>query len=261
MIEIKDYHDDHTLDKASFCILDYQKGFDAPSKIRKAWIKKMMKKGLNGFVAFDDGVPAGYFEYCPIEVAPDRVKGRDLTFIVCGLVHLWDRPERKRYTGKGIGRLLIERIEKEARKRTKGIVAWGYDWDNWFMPAPFFRHLGYKDIDSDGNRVLLLKSFKRGITKPKFIKKNRQFKPIKGKIVVDILASEQCPFFIGLVSKWHQAVKDLGRRYQIRVHPLKTNRDFCKIGSGMAILVQGKPAPLGPMSIERIREILIKEGK
>ncbi|HID32865.1 MAG TPA: N-acetyltransferase [bacterium (Candidatus Stahlbacteria)] len=260
MITIRDYQDDNSLDVASVCTLNYEKGFGLAKLIRNRWLKGMMKKGLSGFVAYDNETPVGFFEYCPIEEAPDRVKGRDLIYIVCGLVHLWDRPQRRRYTGKGIGRRLIEGIEQVARKKAKGIVAWGYDWGNWFMPAGFFKHLGYEEVDRDGRRLLLWRCFKRYVRPPQFVRKGYIFKPVTGKIVIDILVSEQCPFFINLVSKWQKVIKGLGPHYRARIHRLSSNRDFQRFGLGMAILINGRPVPLGPMSEERIREIIVKEG-
>jgi len=260
MIEIRDYRDPESLTLASVCTLNYEKGYELAGMVRRRWLKWMMRRGLSGLVAYEGKTPVGFFEFIPIEEAPDRIQGKDLIYIICGMVHLWDRPERKRYTGRGIGRMLIERIERVAKRRAKGVVAWGYDWDSWYMPAGFFRHLGYEEVDREGKRVLLLKRFKR-VEPPRFIRKDFEFTPIKGKVVIDIFSSEQCPFFISLVSKWQQVVKGMGKRYFIRIHQLRTNRDFIKFGRGMSILINGRPIPLGPMSSERIKEILLKEGR
>ena len=50
--------------------------FAAANAKREEWLDGMFRQGLRGWVAFQDGIPAGYVEYLPIQVAPFPVVAR-----------------------------------------------------------------------------------------------------------------------------------------------------------------------------------------
>jgi predicted N-acetyltransferase YhbS len=167
---------------------------DACGQKRIAWLHKMHEKGLRVKVAFLDDKPVGFLYVMPVEVSPWGPLGKDLFVFPC----LWVLNQAK---GKGAGSSLINEAEKEAQKQgRKGIVTYGYYHDFWFMPAPFFEKMGYKVADRRtwnageffGDEAILWKIFDQSAEVPRFLKSNYRFKPIPGKVAVDLFFNRFC---------------------------------------------------------------------
>jgi GNAT superfamily N-acetyltransferase len=167
---------------------------DACGQKRIAWLYKMYEKGLRVKVAILDDKPKGFLYVVPIEVSPWGPLGKDLLVIPC----LWVLNQVK---GKGVGSSLIIEAEKEALKQgRKGIVTIGYYHDFWFMPALFFEKMGYEVADRRtwnaseffGDEAILWKVFDKTVEVPRFLKSAYQFKPIPGRVVVDLFFNRFC---------------------------------------------------------------------
>lgn len=167
---------------------------DACGRRRIAWFHKMFEKGLRVKVAILEGKPVGFLYVMPIEVSPWGPLGKDLLVIPC----LWVINQAK---GKGTGSNLVLEAEKEvSRQNRKGIVTCGYYHDFWFMPAPFFEKMGYKVVDRRtwnageffGDEAILWKTFDPSAEVPKFLKSNYQYKPVEGKVVIDLFFNTFC---------------------------------------------------------------------
>ena len=63
--------------------------FASANAKRDRWLDEMFRKGLRGWIAFQDRKPIGYVEYVPIEVAPYPVAGQNANFLTC----LWVLPD------------------------------------------------------------------------------------------------------------------------------------------------------------------------
>ena len=174
------------------------RGIDACGKRRINWLRNMYKRGLRVKVALLDDRPVGFLYVMPIEVCPWGPLGKDLSVIPCLFVLNNEK-------SKGAGSGLIAEAEKEARLQgKKGIVTVGYYHDFWFMPARFFEKCGFslvgkiREVTSEGENeylnkeAILWKVFDHSAEAPEFLKANYHFKPIPGKVVVDLFWNVFC---------------------------------------------------------------------
>jgi predicted N-acetyltransferase YhbS len=153
---------------------------------RISWLRSMEKYGLKVKVALIDNIHAGFLYVMPIEINPWQIQGGDLMVFPC-LV------SQSKYSKKGIGKELINAAEEETKRQDrKGIATVGYFWDFWFMPAEYFLKLGFKIGEKRGKEAILWKQFDQKAEAPQFREENYIFKPIKGKIVIDLFWNRFC---------------------------------------------------------------------
>lgn len=158
--------------------------------LRAKWLRDAVEKGAVVKVALDDkGEPAGFVQAVPIEWGW-YVAGQDLYHIPCICVNYRDVYERK--TGKGRGRIMMEALEHDLRPKTKGIAVTALDNDFWFMPYGFFKKLGYKEVVRNGEMVLMIKRWADG-PDPVFHSEPYSYKPVPGKVAVDVFWNSNCP--------------------------------------------------------------------
>jgi GNAT superfamily N-acetyltransferase len=159
---------------------------------RLAWLRAMQEKGSRVKVATLDGERAGFLHVIPIECSPWGPIGRDLLVIPC-LVSV--------NKGHGVGRALLAAAEDEARQQSrKAIVTIGYRHDFWYMPATFFDANGFSECEyrqreprrSEDKAVLLWKVVDESAQVPVSLKPNHTFKPIPGKVVIDLFWNSFC---------------------------------------------------------------------
>ena len=160
--------------------VDESAEIDACGKRRSEWFRKMYDKGFRAKVALFNDAHAGFLYSLPIEQCPWWLSGKDLLVVPCLYV-------LKDYSNKGIGQELINTAEKQAlAQNLKGIVTIGYEHDFWFMPASFFKKLGFSQANRKGNSIIMWKLFDDSVQPPVFLERNYQFKPVSGKVVVDL---------------------------------------------------------------------------
>jgi GNAT superfamily N-acetyltransferase len=158
---------------------------------RLKWIEEMWSKGLEIIVALGPRrSKKGLIEYIPIEIAPEPVKGKNSLLINC----IWVLP---RFKKAGIGKGLMQHFLDDAKK-VGGASVLSYEGDKWFgyfdyMPASFFKRLGFKEVSRDETRVLLHLDLGAHIT-PRLLTPKSQRIEKKGKTVVDIFCNSQCPW-------------------------------------------------------------------
>lgn len=159
----------------------------AAARRRIAWLRSMYEKDSRVKVASIDGEQVGFLHVMPIEVCPWGPIGQNLSVIPCLVV-------LKKAKHRGVGRTLINSAEEEARRQgRKGIVTIGYYHDLWFMPAPFFEKCGLSVVKCNDETAILWKVFDTSVETPMFLEPNYQFKPIPGKVVVDLFWNTFCP--------------------------------------------------------------------
>jgi GNAT superfamily N-acetyltransferase len=165
---------------------------DSCADRRLVWLNAMHEKGLRVKVATLNREQAGFLHVIPIESCPWGPLGRDLLVIPC-LVSV-----NKRH---GVGKALLAAAEEEARHQDrKGIVTIGYYHDFWYMPASFFEANGFSkctaaghtDFDAQHRAAVLWRVFDEHIEAPALLKPNYEFKPIPGKVVIDLFWNEFC---------------------------------------------------------------------
>lgn len=205
---------------------------------RLKWLEKMMPQGLEIMVALGPKKgKKGLIEYLPIEIAPEPVKGENSLFIDC----MWILPP---FWKKGIAKKLMQHFLKEARK-VGGATVLAYEGDKWFryafdyMPASFFRKLGFKEVSRDGTRVLLHLDLETHQF-PTLIPPKKQVTSEKGEIVMDVFCNSQCPWCGWMVDN----IKKNLRKYSgVTLNVVNTNRRDVieKFGMSRGIHINGEP--------------------
>jgi thiol-disulfide isomerase/thioredoxin len=231
---------------------------DACSKRRTAWFKKMERKGLKIKVAFFDKNPAGFLYLMPIEVSPWGPIGKGLLVIPC--LYVLNKNQKN-----GLGKILIQEAEKEAKKqKKKGIVIFGYYWDFWFMPAAFFEKLGYKVAQKRGKEAILWKVFDFSAEVPKFLESKYEFKPIQGKVVVDLFYNTFCQTSNIEAERVKEIAKEFGNKVVLNEYGADDQKILSLYQVPRGIFIDGKEIGWGyEAPKEGIREAInqaLKDG-
>ncbi|MBD3286072.1 GNAT family N-acetyltransferase, partial [candidate division WOR-3 bacterium] len=183
-IEIRDMQTEDEVFVGSCTHVNETDEWNEVCKRRIEWFHRMYdEKGLRIKVALVDGKHAGFIYLYPIETCPWGPVGKDLMVITC--------LDAEKVKGQGVGKALMQAAEEEAKKQgKKGICVVGFYWeDMWFMPAEFFKKMGYEEVQRKDNAALFFKKFSDDIQPPRFYESAYEYKPIPGKVVVDLFCT------------------------------------------------------------------------
>jgi GNAT superfamily N-acetyltransferase len=162
---------------------------DACARERRRQFELMRAQGALFKVATAGGKHAGFAYGVPIEHSSWGPLGQSLMVIPC-LYVLQDS------TSQGAGKALLASIEQEAQAaRFQGTVVVAYrdiPGAEWFMPASFFKLLGYTPVGDRGRETLLWKPFSPEAVPPHFLQPHFVFEPIDGVVVVDLFWNVFC---------------------------------------------------------------------
>jgi thiol-disulfide isomerase/thioredoxin len=207
---------------------------------RISWLKQMEEHGLKTKVAFLDNTHAGFLYIMPIEINPIQIEGKDLMVFPC-LV------SQSKFSSKGVGKKLIRAAEEETLKqKRKGIVTIANFWNFWFMPAKYFVKLGYKVVEKRGEEALLWKKFDPSAEPPQFRKRNYQFKPIQGKIVVDLFWNVFCLTSDVEAQRVREVVAEYENEVVLNDYSAVNPSIIKRYGISRGIFVNGKWIEIGP---------------
>jgi L-amino acid N-acyltransferase YncA len=219
---------------------------DACGERRLAWFKKMSQKGFRVKVALEDDKPIGFLYVMPIEICPWGPVGRDLSVIPC--LYVLNQEARK-----GAGSSLIDEAEKEARSQgKKGIVTMAYYGDFWFMPAAFFEKCGYspvgnpREVTSEGEKnyldkeIILWKVFDPSAEPPRSLERKYLFKPIPGKVVVDLFWNAFCGTSNGEAQRVREVAAEFGDAVVLNEYPADDPKILKSYQLPRGIFINGK---------------------
>jgi len=207
---------------------------------RISWLKQMEKYGLKIKVALFDNVHAGFLYIMPIEINPFQIQGKDLMVFPC-LV------SQSKFSLKGVGKKLIRAAEKETLKQQrKGIATIANFWDFWFMPAEYFEKLGYKVAEKRGIEAILWKQFDPSADPPQFRKMNYKFKPIQGKVVVDLFWNVFCLTSDVEAQRVREVVSEYKNDVVFNEYSAVKPSTLQRYGISRGIFVNGKLIEVGP---------------
>ena len=210
---------------------------EASALVREHWIRNTMKKGLKIKVAVDDkGNPLGFAHCLPIELGAWGMTGKDLMTIPC--LTLQYQKVYKEERGSGVGKALIQAVEEEAKKTKKGVATLTYDDGFWFMPTSFFKKLGYKEVDRQRDTVIMMKIFEP-VAAPRMFKLKYEFKPITGKVVVDIFWDQLCPTSICEVNRVRQVCAEFGEKVVLNEYNCSIKKNLEKYQTARALFFNG----------------------
>jgi len=218
---------------------------DACAKTRISWLKDMHQKGARVKVAYINSEPAGFLHLIPVEVCPWGPLGSDLMVIPC-LVAL------KEVKGRGVGRELIAEAERETeRQGRKGVVTKAYYSDFWFMPAPFFEMCGFSVVERRkvtsevekkflNEAAILWKILDPTAEPPRFLNPNYQFRPIPGKVVVDLFWNAFCQTSGIEAQRVREVAAEFGDSAVLNKYPAEDPRILSRYQNPRGIYINGK---------------------
>lgn len=180
---------------------------DSAARVRESWLRHNLGEGLKVKVAVDDGRPVGFVHCLPIELGAWGMSGKDLMTIPC-LTLRYERVYR-RELDSGYGRALIQAVAAEAKKEKKGVAVMAYDNDFWFMPASFFKRLGYQEVARHGDAVIMLKPFEP-VEHPVMHILNYQPQLISGKVTFDAFWNPLCMTSIVEIHRVREVCAEFG---------------------------------------------------
>jgi GNAT superfamily N-acetyltransferase len=216
-MEIRELKEDE-LDLAVLPCVDpgFRKTLKQGMALRKEFLRKMMKKGLSILVALEDGegkekidypgvgevrtndlsangkIITGLIEYVPIEEANFPVRGKNLAFIDC----IWVIPP---FWRRDVAKNLMQSLlEKTRGQNLSGVAVIAYQKESWwgffdYMPSWFFQKFGFRQVERDGNSILMLKNYKDA-KPPEFVLSEPKPTSKSEKIKAQLFWSEQCPY-------------------------------------------------------------------
>jgi predicted N-acetyltransferase YhbS len=256
LIEIRDM-DKTTEYFVSTCShINESEEIDACGKRRAIWLNEMQNKGLKIKVALLDKTPVGMLYLIPIEISPWGPLGKELLVIPC--LFVLNKSQKN-----GIGKNFIQEAEREAKKQgKKGLVTLGYYWDFWFMPATFFEKFGFKMVQKKGKEALLWKVFDLNAESPKFLEPNYVFKPIQGKVVVDLFYNTFCQTSNIEAQRVKEVAKEFGDAVILNEYCVDDRKILLKYQIPRGIFVNGKEIGWGyEAPKEGVREAINQELK
>jgi GNAT superfamily N-acetyltransferase len=244
---------------------------------RMEWIKQMMKKGLELFIALEeprdeilnykwvgkinhrdlainDKVPMGLLESIPIEYALEPIVGKDMLFINC----MWILPP---FWGQGVGNALLTTFTKSAKKVGAASVI-AYDKERWFgttieyMPMNFFKKNNFIEVDREGGRVLMLLDFKSS-NPPKFLNSNPNLERKSQKLYINLFCNDQCPWSTFMLNEFQEGIKSCEN---IEFNIIKTNKKKTieKFGISRGVILDDNPVFKRMVTWEQVKQEIDK---
>ncbi|MDD2715036.1 MAG: hypothetical protein PHW04_03965 [Candidatus Wallbacteria bacterium] len=208
------------------------------AEIKKNWLRKKIAQGMVIKVALnDEGVPVGFSRALPIDRGAWGVKGRDLLAVTCLVA---DDPEKN--SGKkstGLGRQLMQALESEARKQYMGICVTGWEMEYPYMPAAFFRKLGYQEVARQDERVLLLKEFEP-VSHPEFREITYTYTPVPEKVTVDLIWNPLCMTSICELFTVRGVCAEFVPRVVFKEYCAGDPETYLKYGTERALFINGR---------------------
>ncbi len=250
MIEIRDLTEKNVDDIATFCSLGEVKNdfYLQGEKRKKKFLLEKLKKGGRAKIAYKENESVVFIEYYLIEDAPMNITGKDIMIIPCMNVKV---TERKKRIGEKLLRASIEATKKMGKKAIAVIAT---EWED-FMPKAFFEKNGFENVTNRSPINIFMKKLDE-VENPQWLKLLYKQKPVKGKLVIDIFHTDQCPF------DWQntQRVKKVAREFgdSVVVTDFDTNKreNILKYGTQGAIIVNKEYLGTGPpLSEEEIRKV------
>lgn len=221
----------------------------APRRI--SWLRSMEYDGLRVKVALLNNIHAGFLYIMPIEINPWSIEGKELMVFPCLVSH-------SKFAKKGIGKELIKAAEEETYKQNrKGIATIAYFWDFWFMPAEYFLKLGFKIAEKQGEEAIFWKQLDKSANPPYFRKKKYEFKPEKGKIIVDLFWNRFCLTSDVEAQRVRDVISEFGNNVVLNEFSAIDKPVLQRYGISRGIYVNGQRMEIGPeIEKTKLREVI-----
>lgn len=227
---------------------------DEAGCVRLARYKELAQHGLRIKVALVESRHAGLACALPIELCPWCATGRDLMALPCLYIH--QQPE-----GHGVGRALVAAVEDEARaQRKKGVVIVAFRDDFWPVGVPYFKEIGYRPVGRHEAQVVLWKPNADDAEPPLPVKRRYRFRPVRGKVVVDLFHNTLCRASVIEARRVREIVARAGNIVLLREHCTDDRSILLEFGIPRGIFVNGREQSWGYAApAEALRDIISRE--
>ena len=118
------------------------------------------------------------------------------------------------------------------------------------MPAKYFLNLGFKVVVRRGEEAILWKQFDQTAEPPTFREENYKFKPIKGKVVIDLFWSTFCLTSDVEAQRVREIVSEYGGTVILNEYSADNQSILQQYGISRRIYVNGKIVEVG-LEIEK----------
>ena len=197
----------------------------------------------------DNGDPAGFVLYYPIEEAPLDVTGSGLYMVQC--VHV--KPE---YQREGLGRSLIQSAIADARENgASGLAVEGFRKDNkgnpGYIPGAFFQHIGMKEGDSRDKGTLYYYTFDEKSQPPRYLEPKVRVPKATSKLRIDLLDCSHCHLAVSRRKVVEAVAAQAPQDIELVVHDQNTRQAILDKGMSSGIFLDGRLTYFrGPMTEE-----------
>ena len=242
------------------CLEDWSEDMRDAGCHKEVWYRHMKDKGLRVKLALNgSGNAVGMIEYLPVEHS--IADGHGLYYINCIWVHGHKQgvgDQRKH----GYGTALLTAAEEDARALgAKGMAAHGISMPFW-IPASYYKKMGYTVVDKDGMMRLLFKPFMSDAVPPVMIKPRK--KPGKqsnpGKVTVTYLLTGCCPACSIVYERAKRAAEEIGDPVVFQAVDTSDRSTFLEWGAHNTLFIEDRNASSGPpLSYAKIKRLIEKQ--
>lgn len=240
------------------CLEDWSEEMHEAGDHKARWYAQMRDEGLRVKLAVDDeDRPVGMIQYLPIDRS--QMIGEGLYVILCIWVH-GHGPGVGDMQGHGIGTVLLNEAERDARMRgATGMAAWGLRLPVW-MKASWFRKHGYRTADRDGVRELVWKPFTPTARPPQWIETHPV--PVGEPGAVDVVAYRTgwCPAANLVYERARRASEELGDDVHFITIDTSDRDTLLRCGHADEVFVDGRRLQKGaPPSMTTVRRRIARQ--
>lgn len=232
-----------------FCIKDMKK---SGAKSKQNWFIKRYKEGLKLKILKDEtDKMLGFVEYIPVTDAWRPVDADNFMFIHCTYIYA------KKDRNKGLGALLINEAEKEAKSKNMDGLCVMTSNGSWIADQRIFKQNGFKEVDQRGRFELFSKKWNTIAPDPKLIDWTLQQKNYQGW---NLVYANQCPWHEKSVEAMLHVALDFG--IDLKITKLETAKEAKNAPSGFGVfnlLYNGKLLEDHYLSATRFQNILKAE--
>jgi GNAT superfamily N-acetyltransferase len=204
---------------------------------RRDQLRRLISCGAVIQVGLLGGTHVGFAHGIPIEASPWGPNGHGLMVAPCLYVI-------GSGANAGVGRALMEAIEREAHQRGHAGVTVSAFHDlpgaEWFMPAAFFEHIGYEAVEERGPEVLLWKPFFEHAQRPRLLEPLYAYTPVEGKVAVDLFYNDFCQTSNIEAQRVRRVCAEFGERVVLRTFCADDPDVLLICGIPRAIYVNGR---------------------
>ena len=191
------------------------------------WRKKMLEKGMRGFISYHEEIARGFIEYMPVEVAPLPIEAPGSAVLMC--YHWVPRgnneeehlPQEKR---------LIELTIEDAKEKFSGIVTLG--WNNpVHFPIKMLEEMGFKEVETYDYLSLMWLPFENNMKNPRMIQSKYEPKNLfsEGLLAIDQAYSTRCPYSIHNAERVKKLIEEINdERICYSIHRIDDREEAIK---------------------------------